>query len=51
MLDLNRKVEMIRCIHHLQLSNTLISALDDAKTAASVENAVQALIRYAEQWN
>lgn len=51
MSDQYRKLEMIRSIEHLQLSNTLISALDDAETAAFVENAVHELMRYAEQWN
>lgn len=51
MSDPHRKIEMIRSIHQLQLSNTLISALDDAETAASVENSINELMRYAEHWN
>lgn len=51
MPDLCRKIEMIRSIEYFQLSNHLISALDDAQTAHSVINAVNELIRYTEQWN
>ena len=51
MSDQYRKNAMIRSIKHLQLSNSLISALDDEKTAACVEHAVHELMRYAEQWN
>lgn len=51
MSDQQHKTAMIRSIQDLQLSNALISALDNAETAASVENAVNELIRYAEHWN
>lgn len=51
MSDQHRKNAMIRSIQDLQLSNSLISALDDAKTALCVEHAVNELIRYAEQWS
>ncbi|WP_171254815.1 hypothetical protein [Acinetobacter sp. TGL-Y2] len=51
MSDQQRKNAMIRSIQDLQLSNALILALDHAKTAASVENAVNELMRYAEHWN
>lgn len=51
MADQMRKMETIRSIENLQLSNTLISALDDAQTAHSVVDAVNELIRFSEQWN
>lgn len=50
MSDHSRKIEMIRSIEHFQLSNHLISALDDEQTAHCVINAVNELIRYTDQW-
>ena len=51
MADQKRKVETIRRIQNLQLSDTLIAALDDAVEAESVAEAIQSLQGLTEQWN
>lgn len=51
MNDQKRKIETIRRIQHLQLSETLIIALDDANQAECVAAAIQSLQGLAEQWN
>lgn len=51
MTDHTRKTETIRCIQHLQLSDALIVALDDAIQAESVLTAILSLQGLSEQWN
>ncbi|MFV5490369.1 hypothetical protein [Acinetobacter sp. ASP199] len=51
MADQKRKIETIRHIESLQLSDTLIHALDDANTAECVAEAIQSLQGLTEQWN
>ena len=51
MADQKRKIETIHRIEQLQLSETLIVALDDALQAESVAEAIQYLQGLAEQWN
>lgn len=51
MADQKRKIETIHRIEQLQLSETLIVALDDALQAESVAEAIQSLQGLAEQWN
>ena len=51
MADQKRKIETIRCIKNLQLSNTLITGLDDAGQAKAIAEAVSSLQDLAEQWN
>ncbi|WP_171255416.1 hypothetical protein [Acinetobacter sp. SFB] len=51
MADQQRKIETIHRIKNLQLSNTLITALDDAGQAEAIAQAVNSLQDLAEQWN
>ena len=51
MADKNRKIETIRCIEKLQLSNTLIIGLEDAKQAEAIAEAISSLQGLVEQWN
>lgn|SRR5690606_3675715 len=51
MADQKRKIDTIRRIEHLQLSEALIVALDDAVQAESVAAAIQSLQGLTEQWN
>jgi len=51
MADQKRKTETIRRIENLQLSTTLILALEDAVEAESVAEAIQFLQGLTEQWN
>lgn len=51
MADQKRKIEMIRRIKNLKLSNTLILGLDDAGQAEAIAEAVSSLQHLTEQWN
>ena len=51
MADQKRKIEMIRRIKNLKLSNTLIAGLDDAGQAEAIAEAVSSLQNLTEQWN
>ena len=51
MADQKRKIETIRGIEKLQLSNTLIIGLEDAKQAEAIAEAVNSLQGMVEQWN
>ncbi|MGE8561378.1 MAG: hypothetical protein ACN6NJ_10590 [Acinetobacter sp.] len=51
MADQKRKIETIRCIEKLQLSNALITGLDDAAQAEAIAEAVRSLQGLSEQWN
>lgn len=51
MADQQRKIETIRSIKKLQLSNTLITRLEDAGQAEAITEAVNSLQDLAEQWN
>ena len=51
MADQKRKIETIRCIKNLQLSNTLITGLDDAGPAEAIVQAISSLQDLGEQWN
>lgn len=51
MADLKRKIETIRSIENLQLSQHLISALDDQIQAEDVFSAVYSLQSLSEHWN
>lgn len=51
MADQKRRIDTIRRIEHLQLSEALIVALDDAVQAESVAAAIQSLQGLTEQWN
>ena len=51
MADQKRKIETIRRIESLQLSDSLIQAMDDANTAECVAEAIRSLQGLAEQWN
>ncbi|WP_167374972.1 hypothetical protein [Acinetobacter piscicola] len=51
MKDQKRKVEMIRSIEQLQLSNQLIQALDDAQLAENVVKAINCLKHMSNQWH
>ena len=51
MADQKRKIETIRCIESLQLSPSLILALEDVVQAESVAAAIQSLQGLSEQWN
>ena len=50
MADQTRKIETIRSIENLQLTENLISAMDDAEQAESVAQAIYSLQRLNEQW-
>lgn len=51
MADQKRKIETIRSIKNLKLSNTLIASLDDARQAEAIAEAVSSLQNLTEQWN
>ncbi len=51
MTDQKYKLEMIRSIENLQLSETWIHALDDAEQALDVIKAIDILKNFAEQWS
>jgi hypothetical protein len=51
MTDQKRKIETIRIIEKLQLSNVLIRGLEDAKQAEAIAEAVSSLQGLVEQWN
>jgi len=51
MADQKRKIEIIRRIKNLKLSNTLIASLDDAEQAEAIAEAVSSLQNLTEQWN
>ena len=51
MADQKRKIETIRSIKNLKLSNTLITGLDDAEQAEAIAEAVSSLQNLTEQWN
>ena len=51
MADQKRKIEIIRRIKNLKLSNTLIASLDDAEQAEAIAEAVSSLRNLTEQWN
>ncbi len=51
MADLQRKTETIRTIENLQLSSSLISALDDNTLAESIAEAINCLQVLSQQWN
>ena len=50
MADQTRKIETIRSIETLQLTENLISAMDDAEQAESVAQAIYSLQCLNEQW-
>lgn len=50
MTDQVRKIAMIDRIENLQLSNTLISALDNATAAEDVVEAIETLMAYRNEW-
>ncbi|MCG2607984.1 MULTISPECIES: hypothetical protein [unclassified Acinetobacter] len=51
MADQKRKLETIRSIENLQLSNVLIRGLDDAQQAETIVEAINSLQELTEQWN
>ncbi|MFH7765329.1 hypothetical protein [Acinetobacter sp. BSP-28] len=51
MADQKRKIETIRIIENLQLSNVLIHGLEDAKQAETIAEAVTSLQQLSTQWN
>ncbi|WP_171262701.1 hypothetical protein [Acinetobacter sp. ANC 4470] len=51
MTDQKRKIDTIRSIKSLQLSNALIIGLNDAKQAESIAEAIRSLQNLTEQWN
>ena len=51
MADLQRKHDTIRDIHHLQLPESLICALEDANQAESVVHSIYSLQHLTQQWN
>ena len=51
MADLQRKHDTIRDIHHLQLPESLICALDDTSQAEAVVHSIRSLQHLAQQWN
>ena len=50
MTDQLHKTAMIHRIENLQLSHTLISALDNAHDAEQVVEAVEALMAFSNEW-
>ncbi|UIJ75695.1 MULTISPECIES: hypothetical protein [unclassified Acinetobacter] len=50
MADQTRKIETIRSIETLQLTENLISAMDDAEQAEYVAQAIYSLQCLNEQW-
>lgn len=51
MTDQIRKIDTIRRIQGLQLSDALIVGLDDAVQAEAIAYAIQSLQCLSEQWN
>lgn len=51
MTDQKRKIETIRSIQFLQLTENLIDALDDAAEAECIAEAIRSLQGLTEQWN
>jgi hypothetical protein len=51
MKDLKQKVEMIKSIQNLQLSDNLIQQLDDAHNAQYIVEAVHSLETLTKHWN
>ncbi len=51
MTDQIRKTATIHSIENLQLSHTLISALDNAHDAEQVVEAVEALMAFSNEWS
>ena len=51
MTDQLRKMATIHRIQQLQLSQSLISALDDINQAESVAEAIEQLLNLDHQWN
>ncbi len=51
MSDLQRKHDTIRDIHHLQLHESLIGALEDVSQAEAVVHSIRSLQHLAQQWN
>lgn len=51
MKDQLRKMATIHRIQQLQLSQSLISALDDINQAESVAEAIEQLLNLDHQWN
>ena len=51
MADLQRKHDTIRHIHHLQLPESLICALEDVSQAEAVVHSIRSLQHLAQQWN
>ena len=50
MRDLVHKKQMIQSIHHLQLSETLITALDDDQQAKDIIAMLDSLQDFSSQW-
>ena len=51
MAEQKRKIETIRSIENLQLSSSLISALDDNSQAEGIAEAIHYLQGLSQQWN
>ncbi|MEJ2898331.1 hypothetical protein [Acinetobacter sp. NS-4] len=51
MADQKRKLETIRSIENLQLSNVLIRGLDDVQQAETIVEAINSLQELTKQWN
>ena len=51
MAEQKRKIDTIRSIENLQLSNALIVGLNDAKQAESITEAIRSLQDLVQQWN
>ncbi|WP_407304922.1 hypothetical protein [Acinetobacter sp.] len=51
MADKKRKIETIRRIKNLKLSNTLITGMNDVQQAETIAEAVSLLQDLTEQWN
>ncbi|MCU4610415.1 hypothetical protein [Acinetobacter ursingii] len=51
MRDSIHKKQIIQSIHHLQLSESLVIALDDAQQATDIIVMLDSLQRFSEQWH
>ena len=51
MRDSIHKKQIIQSIHHLQLSESLVIALDDAQQATDIMVMLDSLQRFSEQWH
>jgi hypothetical protein len=49
--DSIHKKQIIQSIRHLQLSETLVIALDDAQQATDIIVMLDSLQRFSEQWH